>query len=192
MMKPKILAFSGSARKDSFNQKLIRIAARGAQEAGSEVTLVDLRDYVMPLYDGDLETNSGIPDTVKKFKTLMKAHDGFLMACPEYNSSITPLLKNTIDWCSRQEAGETPLVCFQGKVTSLMSASPGALGGLRGLVTVRSILGNIGSIVLPRQVAVPRAHEAFGSDGNLKDAQLQESILKLGQELAEFLFKLKV
>jgi chromate reductase, NAD(P)H dehydrogenase (quinone) len=156
MAAPKILAFAGSTRADSFNKKLVRVAVEGARQAGAEVTLVDLRDYPMPLYDGDLETEAGMPESAARLKELMKAHDGFLIASPEYNSSITAVLKNTIDWVSRAAPGEEPLAAFDGKAAALMSASPGALGGLRGLVHVRSILGNIGVLVLPDQVAVPR------------------------------------
>ena len=145
----------------------------------------------MPLYDGDLEAKEGLPANARKLKELMKTHPGFLLSCPEYNSSITGVLKNAIDWASREEPGEAPLVCFRGKTAALMSASPGGLGGLRGLVTVRSILGNIGVLVIPDQVAVPKAHEAFGPDGALKDPKQQASVERLGRSLADILLKLK-
>jgi NAD(P)H-dependent FMN reductase len=190
--KPQILAFAGSSRMASFNKKLVKIAAQGAEKAGAEVTVVDLRDFPMPIYDGDLEDKDGLPPTAKKWKELLIAHDGFLIASPEYNSSISALLKNAIDWASRSENDdEPPLVCFKGKVVSLMSASPGALGGLRGLVTVRSILGNIGVIVLPAQIAVSKAHEAFAEDGSLKDARQQASVERLGESLTRILQKLQ-
>jgi len=187
----KILAFAGSTRKESFNKKLARIAADAARAAGAEVTFLDLRDLPMPLYDGDLEAEQGIPENAKKFKSLLLAHDGLLISAPEYNSSISGVLKNAIDWASRPLPGEAPLACLTGKVSSLMSASPGALGGLRGLVIVRSLLSNLGIIVLPNQVAVPKAHEAFGPDGKLKDPKQQSSIEALGRELAGVLVKLK-
>src|SRR5438309_2050046 len=158
---PKILAFAGSTRTGSFNKKLVPIAIEGARAAGAEVTHIDLRDIPMPLYDGDLEAREGLPPNAKRLKQLMIEHDGFLIAAPEYNSSITGALKNAIDWASRPEPNEQTLVAFSGKVAALMSASPGALGGMRGLITVRSILGNINTLVLPYQVSVPRAHEAF-------------------------------
>ncbi len=189
--KPKILAFAGSARKDSFNKKLIRIASAHAQTAGAEVTLIDLRDLPMPLFDQDMEASEGAPANVRKFKELLIAHSGLLISCPEYNSSITPLLKNAIDWASRPAEGEASLACFTGKTAALMSASPGALGGLRGLVTVRSLLGNIGVLVLPSQVAVPKAHEAFDEKGGLKDARVNESLQKLASGLVEILTKLR-
>jgi NAD(P)H-dependent FMN reductase len=145
----------------------------------------------MPLYDGDLETEQGIPVNGMKLKALLLAHDGLLISAPEYNSSISGVLKNAIDWASRPIPNEQPLACFTGKVATLMSASPGALGGLRGLVTVRSLLSNISVIVLPDQVAVPKAHEAFGPEGKLKDPKQQASIEALGRDLASVLLKLK-
>jgi len=188
---PKILAFAGSTRKESFNKKLVKIAIEGARAAGADVTYVDLRDIPMPLYDGDLETEQGVPENAKKFKALLLAHDGFLISAPEYNSSISGVLKNAIDWASRPLPGEAPLACFAGKVVTLMSASPGALGGLRGLVVVRSLLSNIRVIVLPDQVAVVKAHEAFDIDGKLKDPKQQASIEALGRDLVAVLKKLK-
>jgi chromate reductase, NAD(P)H dehydrogenase (quinone) len=188
---PRILAFAGSTRKESFNKRLVKIAADGARAAGAQVTYADLRDLPMPLYDGDLEAEQGIPENAKKLKALMQAHDGFLISAPEYNSSITGVLKNAIDWASRPAPGETPLVCFAGKVVTLMSASPGALGGLRSLVTVRSLLSNIKVIVLPDQLAIPKAHEAFDPEGKLKDPKQQAGIEALGRDLAGMLVKLK-
>ena len=190
MSPPKILAFAGSTRKGSYNKKLIRVAVTGAQAAGGEVTLVDLRDLPMPLYDGDLEAEQGVPPNARKFKDLLKAHQGMLISAPEYNSSISGVLKNAIDWASRPEPGEAPLVCFTDKVAGLMSASPGALGGLRGLVTVRSILGNIGTLVIPHQVAVPKAHEAFHEDGSLKDPKQKASVERIGAEVVRVVGKL--
>jgi len=190
MPAPKILAFAGSLRADSYNKKLVRIAVEGARKAGAEVTPIDLRDYPLPMFDQGLEDRDGLPPNGRKLKDLFLAHQGLLLACPEYNSSITAVLKNTIDWVSRPVPGEKPLGCFIDKVAALMSASPGVLGGLRGLVTVRSILGNIRVIVLPDQVAVSNAHEAFNADGSLKDARQQASIESLGANVARILAKL--
>jgi NAD(P)H-dependent FMN reductase len=187
---PKILAFAGSMRTESFNKKLVRIAAAAARAAGAEVTLLDLRDLPLPLYDGDLEERDGLPANARRLKDLLLAHQGLLISAPEYNSSITGVLKNAIDWASRPVPGEAPLACFTGKVAALMSASPGALGGLRGLVHVRAILGNIHVLVLPDQVAVPRAFEAFAVDGSMKDPKQQASIESLGQKLTATLIKL--
>jgi len=190
-MMPRILAFAGSTRRESFNKKLVAIAAQGAREAGTEVTLIDLKDFPLPLFDQDLEAEQGMPENGKKLKKLFIDHDGLLIASPEYNSSFPAVLKNAIDWVSRPAPGEPSLVAFRGKVATLMSASPGALGGLRGLVHVRSILGNLGVIVLPDQIAVAQAHEAFNPDGTLKDPKRQARIEGLGRTLAEFLAKLK-
>lgn len=187
---PNILAFSGSARRDSYNQRLVRIAARGAEAAGARVTVIDLKDYPLPLFDEDLESKEGAPANAKKLKQLFLAHEGLLIASPEYNSSITPLLKNTIDWVSRPAEGESPLAAYRNKSAALMSASPGGLGGLRGLVHVRAILSSIGVLVLPDQIAVSSAFEAFDDSGDLKDEQQRTRVENLGQNLAETIAKL--
>lgn len=190
MAKPKILAFAGSTRTDSFNKKLVKIAAAGAMEGGTDVTVIDLRDFVMPLYDGDLEQQQGLPSTAQKLKGLMLSHQGFLISAPEYNSSISGVLKNTIDWVSRPAAGEEPLACFKGKVAGIMSTSPGGLGGLRGLVHVRAILENIGVLVIPDQVAVGKAHEVFNADGTLKDKKQEDQVKRIGSNVAKLLLKI--
>lgn len=188
--KSKILCLAGSLRKESLNKKLVKIAMLGAEKAGAEVTYLDLKDFPLPIYDGDIEEKDGLPENAKKLKLVMKQHQGFLFSCPEYNSSITAALKNAIDWASRPEAGEKNLECFSGKVAGLMAASPGSLGGLRGLVTVRSILGNIGVIVIPEQVAVSQAHEAFEADGSMKDKKKQAHVENIGERVAEVTAKL--
>jgi chromate reductase len=188
---PKVLAFAGSTRTDSYNKRLVKIAVAGARAAGAEVTLIDLRDFPLPLFDGDLEAREGLPPNGRKLKDLFLAHHGLLIAAPEYNSSITAVLKNTIDWVSRPVPGEAPLACFNGKVACLMSASPGVLGGLRGLVHVRAILGNIKVLVLPDQIAVAKASEAFNSDGSLKDPKQQAAVEGLGGELARVIARLR-
>jgi len=188
---PRILAFAGSTRTDSFNKRLITIAAAGARAAGAEVSLVDLRGYSLPLYDADLETKEGLPANARKLKDLFLANQGLLISAPEYNSSITAVLKNTIDWVSRPVAGEAPLNCFDGKVAALMSASPGALGGLRGLVHVRAILQNIRVLTIPEQVAVPNAGEAFAPDGSLKDGKQRAAVEALGAKVVQILSRLR-
>jgi len=186
---PKILAFSGSLRKESFNQKLVSVAAEGARKAGAEVTVISLRDYPLPLFDEDLE-KAGFPENATKLKALFLSHQALLLSCPEYNSSITAVLKNTIDWVSRPVPGEGPLACYAGKVAALLACSPGGFGGLRGLVTVRSILSNIKVTVLPTQIAVPTVNDKLNPDGTLKDAKLQDSVHALGAELAKTTAKL--
>ena len=190
MTKPKILAFAGSTRTDSFNKKLVKIAATGAMEDGADVTVIDLRDFAMPLYDGDLEQQQGLPFNAKKLKDLMLSHQGFLISAPEYNSSISGVLKNTIDWVSRPSAGEESLACFKGKVAGIMSASPGGLGGLRGLVHVRAILENISVLVIPDQIAVSKAHEVFNADGTLKDKKQEDQVKRIGSSVAKLLLKI--
>lgn len=156
-MTHKILAFAGSTRQGSFNRQALAHAVDGARAAGAEVSLIDLRDYTLPLYNGDLELSHGIPDSAVRLKELFKSHQGLLLACPEYNSSITPLLKNTLDWVSRPHGEESGLVPYQGKLAMLVAASAGNLGGLRGLRHVREILTTLGVLVLPSQVAVSHA-----------------------------------
>ena len=182
---PRILAFAGSNRTNSWNQRVLHIAARGASDAGATVTRIQLQDFPLPLFDQDLEAEQGHGEHSFALKKLFAEHDGLLMACPEYNSSITPLLKNTIDWVSRPVGDEPRLVAFDGKTAALMSASPGGLGGHRGLVHVRSILSSIGVLVLPDQVSIPQIHKAFDAEGNMTDVRHQESLLKLGRRLAE-------
>ncbi len=190
MSTPRILAFGGSLRRDSFNQKLAAIAASGARDAGGEVTLIALRDFPLPVFDQDFEAESGMPDEAKRLKQLFLEHDGLLIASPEYNSSITGALKNAIDWVSRTEReDEPPLAAFKGKTAILCAASPGALGGLRALVHVRAILGNIGVTVLPDQIAVSKAHEAFLEDGTLSNEKQAAKVKALGAQLARHLAK---
>ena len=181
-MKPNFVAFAGSLREGSYNKHLARAATRAATAAGASVTLIDLRDFPMPLYDQDMEMHDGLPEHARRFQELLKANHGFIISSPEYNSSTPGVLKNAIDWASRGKPPE-PLAAFRGKTAALTSASPGNLGGIRGLMTLRSILGNIGVFLLPDQLAVPRAHEAFAEDGNLKDAKQQAVLEHLMQEL---------
>jgi len=166
---PKVLAFAGATRTESWNKKLVRVAVRAAEQAGGEVTLIDLRDYPMPLYDGDLERDHGLPPKARELKALMVATDAFLLSCPEYNSSISGVLKNTIDWISRPQPEETRYLAFKGKVAGLLSASPGNLGGVRALLTVRQVLTTVGVLVLPTQFALAHAASAFHEDGTLND-----------------------
>ncbi len=190
MSTPKILAFAGSTRTASYNKRLVSFAAEAARAAGAEVTLIDLRDYPLPLFDGDLEEQQGLPENAKKLKTIFREHDALLISSPEYNSSITAVLKNTIDWISRPETDDEPaLVAYRGKTAALVSASPGGLGGLRGLVHVRAILGNLGVVVLPEQVAVSKAYEAFDEKGGLKDERTAKQVTQLAQGLVAFLKK---
>ncbi|MEI9892954.1 MAG: NAD(P)H-dependent oxidoreductase [Chthoniobacter sp.] len=192
MSQPKLAAFAGALRTGSYNKKLVAIAADAARAAGAEVTVVDLRELNLPLFDQDIEDATGLPEGAKRFKALLRESDGFLIASPEYNSSISAPLKNAIDWASRQESEDEPsVVAFRGKTAALMAASAGALGGLRGLVTLRSILGNIGVFLLPDQVGIPAAYEAFDEAGQLKDARKAKQVAALAKALVDFTVKLK-
>ncbi len=177
----KLLFFAGSARKTSINKKLARLAAKLAGEKGADVTFIDLKDFEMPLYDGDLEDENGLTENVRELKQLFIDHDGFFIASPEYNSSISPLLKNTLDWISRVgDENEKPLVAYSGKVAALAATSPGRLGGLRGLVSLRMMLGNLGVTVIPNQVAIGSGSQAFDDEGNLEDgphANMLEAVI---------------
>ena len=191
MKTPRILAFGGSLRRDSHNQKLAAIAASGAREAGAEVTVISLRNFALPVFDEDLEAASGMPEAAKRLKAIFREHDGLIIASPEYNSSITAALKNAIDWVSRGESDDEPsLSALTGRTAVLCSASPGGLGGMRGLVHLRAILGSIGITVLPDQIAIGKAYEAFTPDGALADAKQQVRVTALGSTLAKHLSKL--
>ncbi len=145
----------------------------------------------MSLFNQDLEYEQGMPENARKFKKLLIEHDALIIASPEYNSAFSPLLKNVIDWASRAESDdEPPLVAYQGKMAAIMAASPGALGGLRGLVFLRMLLANIGVTVLPEQQTIPQAFKAFNDDGSLVDGRKQKSVLKLGRNLAAVVSKL--
>ena len=189
-MAQKILAFAGSLRSGSFNKKLVRIAAEGARAAGAEVTEIDLRDMPMPLYDGDIESEQGLPANAKLFKRLLMEHKGVLISSPEYNTAITAVLKNAIDWASRKEPGEPPLAAFKGKVGGLMSASPGNFGGVRSLAMLRALLSHLGVIIVPVQLGIAHANEAFDVHGNLQDERQRETIRSIGAEVVSFVSKL--
>ena len=181
----KLLFFAGSARRDSLNQKLTRLAAKIAEDKGAEVTVIDLKDFQMPLYDGDLEAAEGLPDNAIKLKKLFIEHDGFYIASPEYNSSFSALLKNSLDWISRpHEKDEIPLSAFTGKIAAIGAVAPGALGGLRGLVPLRMMLGNIVVHVVPNQVAISFGFDAFDDEDELKD---ERQVQMLGASIEQFI-----
>lgn len=167
MNPPKILALSGSARRQSINQALVRFAAGRARDKGADVTLVSLGDYPLPLFNQDDEATSGEPENAARLKTLFARHDALLIASPEYNGLITPLFKNTFDWLSRKSGDETTMIAFEGKTAGLFAASFGKLGGLRGLVHARALLTNLGILTVPPQAAIGGARDAFDADGNL-------------------------
>ena len=188
----KLLFLAGSSRKESLNKKLARHAASIAEKEDVTVTFIDLKDYDMPIYNGDLEAESGLPEKAKSLKKLFIEHDGLFIASPEYNSSLAPLLKNSLDWISRKENEDEPaLIAFKGKVVAISAASPGGLGGLRGLVPLRMMLGNIGVYVTPTQAALSKASESFDENGKLVNEQQAAMVDKVVTELIEATAKLK-
>lgn len=191
MTAPTIVVFAGSAREDSFNKKLARQAALFAEQAGAKAEFIDLRDIPMPLFDQDLEERDGEHPNATTFKAALKKADGIIIASPEHNSTYSALLKNVIDWASRKRDGEKPLECFSGKTAAIMSASPGGLGGLRGLTNLRALLASIGMIVMPNQIAISQAFDAFNEDGTIKDEAKAASVRAVTEALVSAAGKLK-
>jgi chromate reductase len=171
MPAPKILVFAGSIRSGSFNARLAAAAARELMQAEADVTLISLADYPLPLYDGNLEAASGPPANAHKLKRLIGSQQGVFIASPEYNASITPLLKNTLDWVSRvRDPKEPPLAAYRNRVFALGAASNGTYGGMRSLMTLRQVLElGCGALVIPEQVAVREAANAFDDKDQLRD-----------------------
>lgn len=182
----RLLSFAGSLREGSYNKKLARLAHHVAEANGIEAVFVDLRDYPMPIYDGDIEAADGPPEQAHAFKALLGEYDGVFIASPEYNSSVTPLLKNTLDWVSRVRAkGETGLEVFQSRVFAISGASPGYYGTMRSLLMLRQILSvGLGATVIPQQLALPRAMDAFEENGSLKDPKMQTMLKDVVEALA--------
>ncbi len=187
----KILVFAGSLREGSFNKRLATLAAKELMAMGVRATYLDLRDYALPIYDGDIEKTQGLPDNAVKLKALLLEHDGLFIASPEYNASISAALKNTLDWISRPGIGEPPVKSYSGKVAAITGASPGRLGGLRGLFHLRGVLVELGVLVLSHQVAIPQAHEAFADDGSLKNADQAKAVHTLAANLVATISKLQ-
>ncbi len=183
---PRILAFSGSARRESLNKKLLACSVADLRSQGAEVTVFDLNERPFPLYHGDLEAEKGLPDNVQALIDLIVSHHALIIASPEYNSMPTPLLKNTLDWCTRGD--ENP---FIGQVAALVSASPGAFGGLRSQIHIRSLLTHLGCHVVPTQCILPQADKAFAADGTLTHARAKESVQSLTAALLDTTRKLR-
>ena len=183
---PRLLFIAGSAREKSWNKRLARLGATIAEANGIASAFADLGDYPMPIYCGDIETKDGAPENARKLKALMKVHSGIFIASPEYNASFSPLLKNAIDWVSHtRDEGEQPLEVFKTRVFALGSASPGGMGGLRGLSQLRLVFElGLNALVLPDQFAVPRAADAFDDHNHLKNKEAQENFKSLIQKLA--------
>jgi chromate reductase len=181
--RPTILAFAGSLRKESFNRKLLNSTVEQVRSAGGIVIEVDLRDFSLPLYDGDHETEFGVPDAARRLRRHMLDCDGMLLASPEYNGSVSGVLKNTLDWCSRSCGDGAALEPFAGKPVALTAASISPYGGVRGLGHLRAIFGKMGANVLGEEIALPLAGGAFAADGRLVSAASQQLVGKLAASL---------
>jgi chromate reductase, NAD(P)H dehydrogenase (quinone) len=178
-----VLALCGSARHDSMNQKLLDVAVLGACDAGAQVSKIRLTDFQLPIYDGDWEAEQGLPEGARSLKALIAEHDALLISTPEHNGGCTALLKNALDWASPSEGEPSGLECFAGKVAALVSASPGAMGGLRSQIVLQVSLSKLGVLVIPNSFALSAAHNAFDDSGRLKDANVEKMIHAVGAAL---------
>lgn len=187
-MPPKIMVFAGSIRTGSLNARLAALATKEFLLAGADVTRISLLDFPMPLYDGDLENRSGPPESAISLNKMMALHRGVFIASPEYNASVTPLLKNTIDWISRVRLGrEPPLAAFKDRAFALGGASNGMYGAMRSLLALRQILEiGCGALVIPDQIAVPRAADAFDDMDNFKEEAMTKRLRGVVQTLIQF------
>lgn len=179
----KVLAFSGSTRKDSCNKKLINNAAEIARKMGAKVTVVDLKDFPMPFYDADLEAK-GMPEHAKRLRKMMMESDAIIISTPEYNGSLSGVLKNTIDWTSRSEEGKPSRDAYLGKRIAIMSCSPGSGGAAKALDHLRAVIDNIGGKVIPLQLALPDSYTAFNAQGMLEKESTKD---QLKQEIKQLL-----
>ncbi len=186
MSPPKILVMPGSLRTGSHNARLAALAAKELTLLDAEVTRISFEDYELPLFDADL-AGSALPAAAVKLKQALTAHRGIFVTSPEYSASVTPLLKNAIDWISRvRERGEPSYAAFKGRVFALGSATSGGGGGVRSLMALRQILElGCGALVIPEQISVARAELAFDENDNLKDEALAEALRAAMRRLVE-------
>ena len=183
-MSPRILVVPGSARLESVNRRLAAEAARLLALTSATVTLLDLADYPLPLFDGDAEEDEGVPDNAVRLAGRVAEQDGLLLVSPEYNASVSPLLKNAIDWTSRvRKIGGRPVQPFRKLVVGLAAASPGRLGGLAGLVALRPILQSLGAEILTPQVTLGGAADGFDENGRVRDEQARTALDALVEQL---------
>ena len=182
----KILVIPGSQRTGSLNARLAAVAAHALALEGAEVTRISLADFPLPIYDGDLQAKSAVPKHAVNLKRMMAAHHGVLIVTPEYNSSVPALLKNTIDWVSRvQDAHETRGQVFRDRVFAIASASGNRLGGARALAALRLILSACHAQVIPNQLALPFAEEAYDDMDRLKTAADAAALKALARQLID-------
>jgi len=189
MSTPKILIIPGSLRTGSHNARLAALATKELALAEAEVTRISLADYPLPLFDADLASESGLPAAAVQLKRMVMAHQGVFITSPEYSASVTPLVKNTIDWISRgggRDRGEPNYTAFKGRVFAIGAASSGSGGGMRSLMALRQILElGCGALVIPEQISVPRADQAFDDMDNLKDEVLAAALKTVARRLVE-------
>jgi len=177
-----LIAFAGSLRKDSYNKQLVTLAANKARDLGANVTIIDLKEYSLPLFDEDLEKES-VPENLPALRELFANADGLLIASPEYNGSFSSVLKNTLDWLSRGAKDDSYSPNYGQYTVGLMAASPGGLGGIRGLSHIRELMSNLGSLVVPNQIALGAAYEAFNADGQLQNSAMDDRLQALAQQV---------
>ena len=187
----RLIALGGSLRAASWNQRIAEIAGRGAAAAGAEVTVLRLHDFPMPLFNEDEESASGPPEGALALRTAFREHDGLILGVPEYNGGPPAALKNAIDWLSRPQEGFGRLDCFAGKVCALVSCSPGALGGIRGLPITRTILSSLGMHVIPAQHCLSGVHECFDEHGEPCNEQATAALEGVGRAVAEATVRLR-
>jgi NAD(P)H-dependent FMN reductase len=188
---PRILAFAGSLREKSYSKRVLKVAVEGARRAGAEVTLIDLKDYPMPIYSADLQDTQGFPPIATALQKLMLEHDGLLIASPEFNASLPAVLKNAIDWTSRPNENLKLGECYRGKVAAIISASPGSFGGIRCLGHLRDVLTILLVHTLPQEIAVAKVGGLFEDDGDEMTNSTVRGILEdLGASLVETLRKM--
>jgi NAD(P)H-dependent FMN reductase len=187
MSGPKILVIPGSLRGASYNVRLAALATKEFTLAEADVTRISLADYPLPIYDADMATNA-IPPNALKLKHLLAAHSGVFIASPEYNASITPLVKNTIDWISVvREPGEAQLAVFQNRAFALGGASPGRSGAMQSLLALRQVLAvGCRALVIPEQVTIPNAEQAFDEMDGLKDARAAGQLKTVVRKLIDY------
>lgn len=182
MHQTRILCLAGSNRSESFNRVLAGAMAKQLSLLGQDVTYLSLLDYPLPLFDADEEASKGLPESAVQLAAQFGAHDGIFITSPEYNSSLTPLLKNALDWISRVPANERH--AFRNPIFAIGSASPGAYGGIRGLIHLRQILASLGALVLPEQISIPHANQAFDEKGDLKEQRDLAALSRCAEALA--------
>jgi NAD(P)H-dependent FMN reductase len=187
MIGPKILVLAGSLRTGSYNARLAALAVKEFALAGAEVSRISLADYPLPLYDPDFAESAGLPRSAVALRQMITGHHGIFIASPEYTASVTPVLKNAIDWVSRvRERDEQNYAAFKGRVFAIGAAAPSGNGGLRGVMALRQILElGCGALVIPEQILVPRAAQAFDDMDNLKDEAQMKTLKALTRRLID-------